>query len=34
MSKCKLLTLSGKDGPRVGFLSIDLQGILKTMEAS
>lgn len=30
----KLLTLSGKDGPRAGSLSSDLQGALKTMEAS
>lgn len=30
----KLLTLSGKDGPRAGSLGSDLQGTLKTMEAS
>lgn len=30
----KLLTLSGKDGPRAGSLGSDLQGALKTMEAS
>lgn len=30
----KLLTLSGKDGPRAGSFGSDLQGALKTMEAS
>lgn len=30
----KLLTLSGKDGPRAGSLGSDLQGALKTLEAS
>lgn len=30
----RLLTLSGKDGPRVGSLSSDLLGALKTMEGT
>lgn len=30
----KLLTLSGKDGPRVSSLSSDILGALKTVEAT